>query len=526
MDGTRIDSGSGTQPMVADDMEVESTPTDATSAAQKSDEGDGVDPNFFSKDCWDQTPDGSEDFMTQMTGGDTGKSAASAPPKGRSMSVLDLQAAHATGEVAAKSSGPVGSKLSSILEDSSIDFDEIEHSADNAHAFGPIDRAVAELAQSDPRALAQFAKDPAEVRKFVAEHLEDRSDIPGDNKTERQEHIDKAADSLVDEMQQHVVDGFEHRLADRVGAIVRKASEPYKAINSSKTSRRAFLAQLAQLEGDKGKLSARLHAFGLDKDAANDIAGVLAKAHGNPAAIAALRDGAAGPDREGMLEFGNEYDFADETLQDQLDDKLDGLQSLENQVQEGSINEKVLLDPNFKLLRDKVLTEMDGGEDGPVKEVVEQVTEDVETDETISDVLKIGISTVTAVGLTVVTGGLAGPAALAAVGATEGAESAPEVMVAMDNVDLAELANQKELVMPDGRKVSIGMTDDETVEDARYNRNLAVGMAVAGMVLGAAEPVKGMVTGAEEAEKSLARKAIEEGAKSAALHTIGKVAEK
>jgi hypothetical protein len=497
IDGNRSASPSPTQ-----------TPsTEETSKASQTGSGPGDitdqtcandDPQSFFSDTWEQDCDAAETFMTQASAGGAAR-GNSGSASGGSVSLLELQAQSATAATSGDSTAanPMADKLTELLGGSGVDFEDIKYCTDAGRSFGPINQALTGLSGSERKALAEIVANPDEGRAFFREALQGRDDIHDGLFSDRNEEIDLAADALLEAAQTQIVGNFKEQVAQRVRGIVRHASEPYQAINASGDSRRAFLGQLATLEGDPAKLEQRLVAFGLEEDAAGDIATVLSEVHADPSALDALISGDAGPDRDGihLLEEGNAYAFAEELLGEQLDDKLDIMEQVSRQAGNGQINDSLLTNDNFKILRDRVLSEMEGGKDGPIEAVIADFTEEVESDQVVEDVLKIGIATITAVGVTVATGGLGGAAAVGAAMATGGAQVAPDVLVAWEDVDLAEMAAQKELVMPDGTTVSIGMTDEAAVDKARYNRNVTTACAVAGMVLGAA-PAKTLRGGA------------------------------
>jgi hypothetical protein len=496
IDGNRSSSSPPSQATSADPSTVD--PSSATSTA-------GADPQIgadakhsngsqsFFADTWATDASDGEDFMSQASAGAAPAGTDSAGDE--SVSVLELQAqssAAASGSDSPTES-PMADELTELLGDPDLDFENIKKCNRGGYNGGRIYRAMTNLSSSERESLAAIVAEPDEARAFFREALQGRDDIPDGMFTSRDENIDAAVDALIDTSRNRIVGDFNSFVAGRVKGIVSKASQPYQAINATGESRRAFLGQLAQLEGDAAKLEQRLTGFGLDEEAAGDIAQVLAKAHGDPKAIEALMSGEAGPERGGVqiLEESKAYAFAEEVLAEELDDKLGILEQLATQAGNGQLDNSLLVNDNFKTLREQVMSKMQGGKGGPIEQIVADFTEEAASDKTKTDLMKVGLAIVTAAGATIATGGLGGVAAVGAAMATGGAQVAPDVLVAWEDVDLAEIAAQEELVMPDGTTVELGMTDDAAVDQARHNRNVTTACAVAGMVLGAAPAIKG-----------------------------------
>ncbi len=467
----------------------ESTSADAPAQSGGADGAIGADqssslPDGYDTDSWEDASADGEDFGVFVGAGGDYQAAATGDDDSVSVMELQAQAAVAAPKSEPKSieDNPIASDLADIIADDSTSLDDILYARDLGRSGGPIDRTVSNLSIGEREAMLELFEDPAELRSFLSEAIEAKTTDP--------DEIQEGVDAVMGHMKADITSKFQQRVGSRVSHITRKASEPYEAINASSDTRRNFLSQLAELEGDKGKLAERMEAFGIDADAAGDIAEVLADAHGDPEALAALRDGAEGPERAGIQVFeeSKAYAFADEELKDALDDNLGALEALGDRAGNDQITGAMLTNDDFKVLRDQVLSEMGGDNEDALRSVIGESTAEVESSQSAENKVKIGISIATAVGVGVATGGL-GLAGGAAVGVgTNAAASAPDLLVAMENLNMAELAAQKEIVMPDGSTVEMGMSDQASADKARHNRNVAGAKALAAVLLGGASP--------------------------------------
>lgn len=483
----------------------ESTSADAPAQSGGADGASGPDEGStfmdgYDADSWEDASADEDDVMFIMgAGGDY--QAAAAGDDGDSMSVMELQAQAAVTEPEPDGieDNPIASDLADIIADEGTSLEEIVYARDLRMSGGPIDRTVSNLSTDKREAMLELFENPAETRAFLREAIGAKTADP--------EEIEDGVDAVMGHMKADITSKFQQRVGSRVSHITRKASEPYEAINASSDTRRNFLSQLAELEGDKGKLAERMEAFGIDADAAGDIAEVLADAHGDPAALAALRDGAEGPERAGIQVFeeSKAYAFADEELKDALDDNLGALAALGDRASADQVTGAMLTNDDFKVLREQVLSEMGGDNEDALRSVIGESTADVATSQRNENIAKAGVSVITAVGVGVATGG-AGLAAGAAIGVgTNAAGAAPDLLVAVENLDMAELAAQQEIVMPDGSAVEMGISDQASADKARHNRNVAGAKALAAVLLGGAGAGAGsavaLEAGAAAAEK-------------------------
>lgn len=213
---------------------------------------------------------------------------------------------------------------------------------------------------------SELLQDRGALEDFIAQKLAARGDAPEDA-----DEINRVASRLVDNIEGEALRGVADRIKNRVRAQVEQARERLETINGDSQSRRTFLAQVADLEGDPGVLQERLAELGVGKDAAEEIADILADAHGNDEAIVALKSGEAGPETELHVE-GGAYEHADELLGDELD-KMDGkLERLSRDaLGKQSQNKHALLfgDPNFAQVRAEVFDDLDISPNAPAHEV-------------------------------------------------------------------------------------------------------------------------------------------------------------
>lgn len=469
--GNRIDGST------SNTSDVSSTRTSAADAdaADGSDGTDGTDQtrdrSRFYTDQLIRGADRQAEFEKMTTGqkADSGAgSSADASTDDEATTVFEMRAAQSAqrGGVDYEDDAVANKLAGDVFENENLDlFDQPPEEIDRA-----FDSALADEFgfNGDVAKNAELLDDRKGLEAFIADKLVGRSDAPDDAA-----EIERVAAQLADNVEDRATRGVTKRIEERARAQLDGARETIGQINADSPTRRTFLAQLARAEGDPEVIQARLAEFGVEESKADEIAGVVAGAHGDPSAIEALEAGEPG-DEVGTIFKEGEFDRADSLLEEGLDEMDGKLERLADdalgKVGSGD-HERLLIDPNFAQARAEVFNEFDidvdqgrGGQDG-LERAMSGATERAASDKEAEKWTKAGAAVVLGGFGALATGGLAAGVAGAAIQGGAG------VGVKQEELELARAAQQSDLGA------------DGVVDDATTARNAEVVKAAAGVVL-------------------------------------------
>jgi hypothetical protein len=328
-----------------------------------------------------------------------------------------------------------------VLRDESVDADDLI--SDDGWLFvteGKVeDRVLSGLGVSGKGELAAAFENPGELQAYLADEIGKRPDVePGSAEA------NELASKAVEEMKQSAASAVAEATQTRVVGAIDDAEAFLETLEQPQTKRTIayFVADAGTPKQDK--IASVREQFGLSQEAAEDLI-------------------------DGM--HGESPENAAEHLQDWIDVRKSGLDDVRDRAKSGQITDALMTSELFSAAREDAL-DASVEEYGPgIEHAFEEVRAQAEHNAELEDDMITRIQIVTALGVTAMTGGAAGPWIA---GAASAAQSAPGVAEAQANVGAGHASDLAHV------------SDGNRGEQAEFERNVEVGKAVASVAFGAA----------------------------------------
>lgn len=462
--GNRIDNNTSTG--VSNDYSLDTSGSSAPAESSSANAEHCAAGDPFGQDEYVQGHDPQADFEEMTTGGHPGGAQVSESSQdcADAPTVLELQAARSQGVDDA--GGLEDNALANRLADEVFGNPGVDlFSKSSEQVSSAFDSQVtAQLGISNAKFSfnTEMLQDREDLKSFIADSLAARPDAPADAA-----EIDRTAAILADVVEDRTMRGVTKRIQEEATSQVRNSQKMLARLNDSSESRRAFLAQIATMEGDPQTIEDRLVEAGVDSGAAEDIAAILEDVHGDPAAIEALQSGEPGPETVGILFKDPAYDAADEILEEAFGDMNDTLDAFVSQTKgRHSTNKhaRMLIDPNLEGARDAVFEEIGinfASDEGDLGHAVLDAISEAESEQSREDWAKMFVG--------IATGALTGGTITAVAGAA--ISGGVDLAVSQDTLELARAAEHADV------------GSEQAVGQAESSRNAAVAQLAAGLIL-------------------------------------------